>query len=150
MSSPKQYELAHMSWQLTDGCRAIFHKYCCYARHCGVIANLTSRNLWGILLIHHNTTIWSMDWKILGFMFRSIWHLMQSVITSHWFGTSRWGCPHLWDESIVIVDGQAIHNTWWHHQMETFPLYWPFVQGIRWSAVNSLHKGQWRGALICA
>ena len=35
-----------------------------------------------------------------------------------------------------------------------FPRYWPFVQGIHWSPVNSLHKGQWRGALmfslICA
>ena len=35
-----------------------------------------------------------------------------------------------------------------------FPRYWPFVQGIRRSPVNSLHKGQLRGALgfslICA
>ena len=38
----------------------------------------------------------------------------------------------------------------WKH----FPRYWPFVRGIRWSPVNSPHKGQWRGALmfsfICA
>ena len=38
----------------------------------------------------------------------------------------------------------------WKH----FPCYWPFVQGIHWSPVNSPHKGQWRGALmfplICA
>ena len=32
----------------------------------------------------------------------------------------------------------------WKH----FPRYWPFVQGIHWSAVNSPHKGQWRRALI--
>ena len=35
-----------------------------------------------------------------------------------------------------------------------FPRYWPFVRGIHWSSGNSLHKGQWRGALmfslICA
>ena len=35
-----------------------------------------------------------------------------------------------------------------------FPRYWPFVQGIHRSLVNSPHKGQWRGALmfslICA
>ena len=35
-----------------------------------------------------------------------------------------------------------------------FPHYWPFVWGIHRSAVNSPHKGQWRGALmfslICA
>ena len=38
----------------------------------------------------------------------------------------------------------------WKH----FPRYWPFVQGIHRSLVNSLHKGQWRWALmfsvICA
>ena len=32
----------------------------------------------------------------------------------------------------------------WKH----FPRYWPFVRGIHWSPVNSLHKGQWRGALM--
>ena len=31
----------------------------------------------------------------------------------------------------------------WKH----FPRYWPFVRGIHRSPVNSLHKGQWRGAL---
>ena len=30
-----------------------------------------------------------------------------------------------------------------------FPHYWPFVRGIHRSPVNSPHKGQWRGALIC-
>ena len=35
-----------------------------------------------------------------------------------------------------------------HHQMETFPRYWPSVRGIHRSPGNSLHKGQWRGALI--
>ena len=38
----------------------------------------------------------------------------------------------------------------WKH----FVRYWPFVRGIHRSAVNSPHKGQWRGALmfslICA
>ena len=37
---------------------------------------------------------------------------------------------------------------WWRHHMKTFPRYWPFVRGIHWSSVNSLHKGQWRGALV--
>ena len=32
----------------------------------------------------------------------------------------------------------------WKH----FPRYWPFVWGIHRSSVNSLHKGQWRGALM--
>ena len=38
--------------------------------------------------------------------------------------------------------------------METFFRYWPLVRGIHRPPVNSLHKGQWRGALmlslICA
>ena len=32
----------------------------------------------------------------------------------------------------------------WKH----FPLYWPFVRGIRRSSVNSPHKGQWRGCFL--
>ena len=32
----------------------------------------------------------------------------------------------------------------WKH----FPRYWQFVRGIHRSPVNSLHKGQWRGALM--
>ena len=32
----------------------------------------------------------------------------------------------------------------WKH----FPRYWPFVQGVHRSAVNSPHKGQWRRALL--
>ena len=32
----------------------------------------------------------------------------------------------------------------WKH----FPLYWPFVRGSHRLPVDSLHKGQWRGALM--
>ena len=32
----------------------------------------------------------------------------------------------------------------WKH----FPRYWPSVRGIHRSPVDSLHKGQWRGALV--
>ena len=45
--------------------------------------------------------------------------------------------PLLWKPSI---------NTWWRHQMEHFPRYWPFVMGIHRSPVDSPHKEQWRGA----
>ena len=31
-----------------------------------------------------------------------------------------------------------------------FPRCWPFVRGIHRSPVNSPHKGQWRGALMCS
>ena len=34
----------------------------------------------------------------------------------------------------------------WQH----FPRYWPFVRGIHRSSMNSPHKGQWRGDLMCS
>ena len=39
-------------------------------------------------------------------------------------------------------------QTWWHHQMEPFSMLLAIVQGIHWSPVNSLHKGQWCRALM--
>ena len=55
--------------------------------------------------------------------------------------------PHGWASGYLS-------QSWWRHQMETFPRNWPFVRGIRRSPMNSPHKGQWRGALmfslICA
>ena len=41
---------------------------------------------------------------------------------------------------------QAIHDD--VIKWRQFPRYWPFVRGIHRSPVNSLHKGQWRGALM--
>ena len=50
----------------------------------------------------------------------------------------------------MFSDWYHDHVVKWKH----FPRYWPFVRGIHRSAVNSPHKGQWRGALmfslICA
>ena len=46
---------------------------------------------------------------------------------------SKWSCHSIQDDIIK-----------WKH----FPCYWPFVQGIHRSPVNSPHKGQWCGALI--
>ena len=45
---------------------------------------------------------------------------------------------------------QWSQHSWWRHQMETFPRNWPFVRAIHRSPVNSPHKGQWRGALMCS
>ena len=52
----------------------------------------------------------------------------------------------------------VLYRVWVFHddviKWKYFPRYWPFVRGIQRSTVNSLHKGQWRGALmfslICA
>ena len=49
-----------------------------------------------------------------------------------------------------VVSQRHVDVIKWKH----FPHYWPFVQGIHPSPMNSPHKGQWRGALmfslICA
>ena len=44
--------------------------------------------------------------------------------------------------------GRCELASWWRHQMEAFPRYWPFVRKIHWSPVNSPHKGQWRRPLM--
>ena len=49
---------------------------------------------------------------------------------------------------IDILFNYLINMSWWRHQMETFPRYWPFVWGIHRWPVNSPQKGQWRGALM--
>ena len=43
--------------------------------------------------------------------------------------------------AVCIIHDDVIK---WQH----FPRNWPFVRGIHRSPVNSLHKGQWRGALM--
>ena len=61
------------------------------------------------------------------------------------------GYQLLWT-NLILLQYSSIHDDVikWKH----FPRYWPFVQGIHRSPVNSPHKGQWRGALmfslICA
>ena len=66
---------------------------------------------------------------------------MGDVLTCHRYGqpakdtaTEAWKSPWLKHDDVIK----------WKH----FLCYWPFVRGIRWSPVNSPHKGQWRGALM--
>ena len=54
--------------------------------------------------------------------------------------------PVSWSKGRVI--GLLLQYSWWRHQMEHFPRYWPFVWGIHRSRVNFPHKGEWCGALI--
>ena len=53
-----------------------------------------------------------------------------------------------WYGYYLSVDNELKHDDVikWKH----FPPYWPFVRGIHRSPVNSPHKGQWRGALMCS
>ena len=48
------------------------------------------------------------------------------------------------DGDHVVPDTMHDDVIRWKH----FPRYWPFVQGIHRSLVNSPHKGQWRGVLM--
>ena len=49
-----------------------------------------------------------------------------------------------WESTLQIANNGESHEdgTKWKH----FPRYWSFVRGIHRPAVNSPHKGQWRGA----
>ena len=50
-----------------------------------------------------------------------------------------------WPLGDVVVTSKSHDDVIkWKH----FPRNWPFVRGIHWAPVNSLHKGHWRGALI--
>ena len=59
----------------------------------------------------------------------------------------RWSFPYIFRfHSLSPEEFKSNHDDAikWKH----FPRYWPFVRGIHWSPVNSLHKGQWRRALM--
>ena len=53
---------------------------------------------------------------------------------------------------VFSSEGNTFENVVCEHdnaiKWKQFPRYWPFVRGIHRSAVNSPHKGQWRGALV--
>ena len=70
-------------------------------------------------------------------------------------------CAKLWHDLMTIFHVRATcistslrswaHKLFVHDDVikwKHFPHYWPFVQGIHSSPVNSPYKGQWRGALI--
>ena len=71
-------------------------------------------------------------------------HLSNSILI-----TSKISSVQPGSSWIFLIDVHDDVIKWKH-----FPRYWPFVRGIHRSAVNSLHKGQWRAALmlslICA
>ena len=66
---------------------------------------------------------------------------------------------------VALIIGNVGYGSFWVHlsaypsfcylrlhddviKWKLVPRYWPFVRGIHWSPVNSLHKGQWREALM--
>ena len=70
---------------------------------------------------------------------------------------SLWGMALVPSPILTSVIAHIYLLAWWGWDMmihddvikwKNFPRYWPFVREIHRSPVNSLHKGQWRGALI--
>ena len=51
------------------------------------------------------------------------------------------------NKQVDCYNDQQKLRPWWRHQIH-FLRYWLFVRGIHRSPMNSLHKGQWRGALM--
>ena len=58
----------------------------------------------------------------------------------------------LWIQVLLLHRAMFLYKDHLSHddviKCKHFPRYWPFVRGIHRSAVNSPHKGQWRGALM--
>ena len=92
---------------------------------------------------HHESVTHGLVWSIIGCMrYYVMWEFKR-------YGYNR-SIPQ---NNKTQQSGNREHIycmnwSWWRHQMETFPRYWPFVWGIHRSPVNSPHKGQWRGALM--
>ena len=57
------------------------------------------------------------------------------------FHIKIWATSLLKEHAFYVVHDDVIKG-------KHYPRYWPFVQGIHRSPVNSPHKGQWRGALM--
>ena len=54
----------------------------------------------------------------------------------------------VWNSVVTHHNSHSEASEVKHDDVIKWKRYWPFVQGIHWSPVNSSHKGQWRGALM--
>ena len=62
-------------------------------------------------------------------------------------------CYHVYDwqvQDLCFKCNTIVFGLLLEHDDVMFPRYWPFVQGIHRSLVNSPYKGQWREALMCS
>ena len=80
--------------------------------------------------------------------------LLTLFIHAHSLWLLHWlrDCSRAIEIILTSVDNTDLCQAWLQHddviKRKHFPHYWPFVQGIHRSPVNSPHKGQWRGALM--
>ena len=95
------------------------------------------------------------------FLWQKLFYFASNFTKLYWqyieidSGNALW--QNKWQVITWTTAKSLIYKLWSHDDSiicKHFPRYWPFVQGIHWSPVNSSHKGQWRGALmfslICA
>ena len=87
-------------------------------------------------LFHWTCVIANIHFSLSGGIIRP-----STICTADKYMRSRW----TW-RMYTIWYSRQLHDDVikWNH----WPSYWPFVRGIHWSLVNSLYKGQWRGALM--
>ena len=97
--------------------------------------------------------------SIYWFLASTQWDKRHLDAMSYGFRVNRSSCQLPVASTVVLLpmrlyNARVMPSSWWHHQMKIFPRYGLCVKGIHRSPVNSLHKGQWRGALmfslICA
>ena len=108
---------------------------------CGIFTLVLASNQGNVFF----PLLYDISWEHSCCHWTRVWCTMFLCLTQCWYvclyflSVSNQLSVHLHDDVIK-----------WRH----FLRYWPFVQGIHWSPVNSPHKGQWCGALmfslICA
>ena len=90
--------------------------------------------------------MWEYIW-MLQFRWHQCWVLRCTWL---WYGINMFVFydlhHHRYYEVLLKITLMEDNNAeewvaWWRLGMEILSLYWPFVRGIHWSPVDSLHKG---------
>ena len=116
---------------------------------------------WGLFrLSYHSHQSLKLAWKLFFYYFFYFIEISQEPMSwysrcSAWMKT-QWLMNHHVQigHLLEIIDThiRVLYALYHSHddviKWKHFPRYWPFVRGIHRSAVNSPHKGQWRGALM--
>ena len=119
-------QLIHYNYQLTEPCRVIFHNYCCYIKHGGIITNLTLRNLQNATTRMYHVRYLKYGSKDITFYVekptahRTVCHNF-SLVRDKLLGTP------------VFVKLVYCHNSWqWIMKYQKFTEWRPFVIARQW------------------
>ena len=91
-------------------------------------------------LLRHIHTV---KWPLLDSLFRSQTCTTLVEVAGFYSANTYVDCITRFMYIVLVL-------SWLRNQMETFSALLAFVRGIHRWPVNCPHKGQWRGALICA